>query len=1194
MHFFTLAKTPLSIFLKLFIVLCIFSSVAMLPVYLLDSGLDKPEKIGKYLNGNLPSSAPVAEDNPWILAPAFPKLSFRKPICIKPEPKTNRLFVADKDGLIEVFDNNPSVNKKSTFLDIRKKTFRSGESGLNEFAFHPDYREGKNFIYVFYKWRPSSAPVLNSKSKDNPANLSYYRVSRFTVRSNFSSVDPNSELVLIQQYDRATNHNGGSMFFGEDGFLYIFVGDEGGGGDTYDVSQKINDRLFSGVLRIDVDNDKNKSNPIKRQPKQTVYQPSNWPKSLTRNYGIPKSNPWVSSGSSVLGEFYALGLRNPHKASYDPISQKVWIGDVGQNKQEEINHLVKKGNYQWVYKEGTANYSNRKKPTNLIGSEVPPIYSYSHGSGNNCIIGGYVYTGSEFPSLKGKYIFADNGSGRIWSLKYTKGRAPERSLLLDTEGSGYRGISSFGIDGKGNMYVMKLSGSGDIGIYKLSRELGRESEAPQWLSETGAFSNLSRLTPTKGLIPYQPKISFWSDGAVKQRWVAIPNNGTHNSTVERILYSENDYWDFPIGTVFIKHMELPLIQGEENGAKRRVETRFLVKGEDGSFFGFTYRWLPDGSDAQLLEGSYEEKITVKDKSGKSYSQIWTFPSRDQCLNCHTEGAGRVLGMNSRQLNHNFTYPTTGKKANQISTFKQLGIFRNPPSDKEIADLPTLAAIDDKDANIETKARSYLDVNCAYCHRPETGVRANFDARFSVPLEDQQIINGTLEDNRGDEDAKVVVPGKPERSFLLTRMDRVNEGLAMPPIAKNEIDLEGVALIRSWISGMAPEPDCKEKDCDSSPTYESDPIGETGTLRLDHNWSKIPVKRSYSNPVIILGVPSFQGSHEITSRVVINNNNDFRARIDEWKCLDGSHTKEQVSYMVIEAGTYKLENGATLIAGVANNVNHNWKQVNFPSAFEKTPLLFVQRTKSDGGYAATVRVNHSRTNRNGFQMRIQESKIQDDKHYNENVSWIAVEESISNSENSFEVKGTGKKINSSWATINFIQSYSKDAPLFATIQSVYEADPVTIRYDANSFSSKRVKVFLEEENCIKDGKNHANEEVAYWIFDKSGLIFSRSITAHQNVPQHSVRVANPENSLSGFKTQISIYPNPALDYANIQIDLDMEFTSFELIDIAGRVIKEDIIKNGSYQLEFRGLQEGIYFMKFNLDGEYVVKKIVKSK
>jgi glucose/arabinose dehydrogenase len=185
-------------------------------------------------------------------------------------------------------------------------------------------------------------------------------------------VDTNSELVLINQFDPHLWHNGGGMFFGTDGFLYLINGDGGGADDNYNNTQKINSGLFSGVVRIDVDQNPTRSHPIRRHPVDNTTIPSGWVGSTSGNYYVPNDNPWVNPDGSVLEEFWAIGVRSPHRMTFDPISGQIWNGDVGQNDREEVNLIVKGGNYQWAYREGII-AGPKAMPNPLIGIDKPPV-----------------------------------------------------------------------------------------------------------------------------------------------------------------------------------------------------------------------------------------------------------------------------------------------------------------------------------------------------------------------------------------------------------------------------------------------------------------------------------------------------------------------------------------------------------------------------------------------------------------------------------------------------------------------------------------------------------------------------------------------------------------------------------------------------------------------------------------------------
>ena len=324
---------------------------------------------------------------------------------------------------------------------------------------------------------------------------------------------------------------------------------------------------------------------------------------------------------------------------------------------------------------------------------------------------------------------------------------------------------------------------------------------PTLLSQTNAFKNLTTLEPEDGIIPYDVITELWSDGSDKYRWIALPNDGTHDSNSEEIIWSEEGEWTFPIGTVFIKHFEL---QTDESNASsiRRLETRFLIHGETG-YYALTYRWLPDGSDAELLETSFEENINITKLDGSTTTQKWYFPSRSECFICHTEASGQVLGIKTRHLNRNILYPSTGITANQIETYNHIGMFDQDLNVQKIANYLTSKALEDNNQSIEDRARSYLDINCSSCHRPGGGTRATWNALLSQDLWNANIINGEVVEDLGIEGAKTIVPGDTARSILYQRIKQVNTSLAMPPLAKNVQHEDGVAIIAEWINNISP-------------------------------------------------------------------------------------------------------------------------------------------------------------------------------------------------------------------------------------------------------------------------------------------------------------------------------------------------------------------------------------------------------
>lgn len=225
----------------------------------------------------------------------------------------------------------------------------------------------------------------------------------------------------------------------------------------------------------------------------------------------------------MLEEFYAVGFRNPHRMTYDAAGNRIWLGDVGQSGREEVDIIEKGGNYGWSFAEGSVG-GPRSRPAPLLGVEKPPVFDYPHTNGYTCVIGGYVYRGTQFAAyLSGKYIFGDNGTAWVRALTYDGVGTPQiMELTTIPHGAGEEtGMSTFGLD-HANELLMCCAGPG-VKIYKLTKT-GGGAEPPLLLSQTGAFTDLGTLTPAPALIPYSVNAPLWSDNAAKTRWMAAPSD----------------------------------------------------------------------------------------------------------------------------------------------------------------------------------------------------------------------------------------------------------------------------------------------------------------------------------------------------------------------------------------------------------------------------------------------------------------------------------------------------------------------------------------------------------------------------------------------------------------------------------------------------------------------------------------------
>lgn len=345
-------------------------------------------------------------NNSSVIVDAFPNLNFEQPVDIQsPKDGTNRLFVLSQPGIVFVFDNDPKSKTKKVFLDISKKILYGGEQGLLGLAFHPDFKSN-GFFFLDY-------------TIDNPRRTV---VSRFKVSAKDpDKADPQSEVILLEIEQPYSNHNGGQISFGPDGYLYFSMGDGGSGGDPKNNGQNLKS-LLGKILRIDVDN-----------------------KSNGKHYSIPNDNPFQENKNGYKQEIFAFGLRNVWRFSFDK-EGNLWAADVGQNKWEEINLIDKGMNYGWRLMKGNHCFNPEDDCYNT--SLALPIWEYGHNDmGGYSITGGFVYNGKSAPGLSNKYVYADYVNGKIWTLELVNGKVNNR-LLVDTE---YL-ISTFGTDENDELY----------------------------------------------------------------------------------------------------------------------------------------------------------------------------------------------------------------------------------------------------------------------------------------------------------------------------------------------------------------------------------------------------------------------------------------------------------------------------------------------------------------------------------------------------------------------------------------------------------------------------------------------------------------------------------------------------------------------------------------------------------------------
>jgi uncharacterized repeat protein (TIGR03806 family) len=645
----------------------------------------------------------------------------------------SRWFVLEKTGRVRVFANSPGVSAFDTdFINLTVNA--DSEGGLLGMAFHPDFAQNRQ---VFLSWTEGS-PMVSV-------------IARFTSQDNGLTLAP-ARVDVIRVNQPNTNHNGGQIAFGPDGFLYIGFGDGGGSGDPNSTAQDTTD-LLGAFLRIDVDG--------------------------AAPYSIPSDNPFA--GGPLCGpahgtsggdcpEIFASGLRNPWRWSFDTATGDLWVGDVGQGSFEEVNRVQLGGNYGWDCREGASAYTgppDAPSPQCSAASGLSdPVHQYGRTQGAS-ITGGYVYRGAALPALVGRYLFADYITGKIWALPAGGGTVQE---LLDTSSLS---IASFGQGNDGELYIVDIAGT----LHKIVDGGGSPPPGPPvatLLSATGCVNAQSPSEPASGLIPYDVAAPFWSDAAVKERWLAIPNGTTIG------VAADGDF-ELPNGAVLMKHFRLN---------DELIETRLFMRHPDGDWAGYTYEWNAGRTDATLVQGG--KAVTIGQQS-------WIFPSGNDCLQCHTSAAGFALGLEAAQLNHDFTYAATGRTANQLETLDQIVMFDSPLGDPSLQ--PALADPGDFNAPLDEAARAYLHTNCAQCHRPGGVAQSSMDLRFSTALNAMAACDAAPQlGDLGLPNARLIAPGAPDSSVLLARMNR-RDAQGMPPVASTVIDAEGGGLLRNWIESL---------------------------------------------------------------------------------------------------------------------------------------------------------------------------------------------------------------------------------------------------------------------------------------------------------------------------------------------------------------------------------------------------------
>lgn len=571
------------------------------------------------------------------------------------------------------------------------------------------------------------------------------RVSRFKVKLEPEpKIDFASEEILITWL--SGGHNGCCLRFGKDGYLYISTGDAAGPNppDPLKTGQDVTDFL-SSILRIDVHN-----------------------RSDGKKYRVPPDNPFVGR-DRIKPEIWAYGFRNPWRMAFDAKNGDLWVGDVGWELWELVYLVERGGNYGWSIVEGRQPVltNDPRGPTPIL----PPIKEHSHSEAAS-ITGGLVYYGKKFPELTAAFIYGDWETGKIWGLR---AKDKQVSWLEELADSTTR-IIAFAGDAQDEIWVLDYNG----GVYELvaNPSAGTQQDFPRKLSDAGIFASLEKLDPAPGVYPFQVNAAMWSDFAEAQRWIALPADTSVNA--------KERPWRYPSNAVLVRNITLEMERGNPQSSKR-IETQLLHFNGDG-WGAYSYRWNEEQTDAALVpvEG-VDEIFKVKDPAvpGGTRLQPWRFSARAECLRCHNPWSGTALGFQAEQL------------GSQFDRFEELKLIASPAKDR----VQQLVSPYDATADLQTRSRSYLHINCAHCHREAAGGSVPSFMHFDLPLDKMRLVDARpVLGDLGLRQGKVIAPGEPFSSVALFRNSATGRS-RMPYIGSELVDETGIALLRDWIESL---------------------------------------------------------------------------------------------------------------------------------------------------------------------------------------------------------------------------------------------------------------------------------------------------------------------------------------------------------------------------------------------------------
>lgn len=860
---------------------------------------------------NFPISGSVSNGD-YEFEVAFPNIAdrFIAPVQVLNDGLNNLIYVVDKPGIVWVFPNDVNVDDSQLvqLLDIRDEVRDNHEQGFISMAFHPQFSQN-GFAYIYYTEGENDEPSSGGQFDDGV-------LQRLTLNSTISptGIIAGSRVDVLRVPQVGSDHKGGKMeFHPGDGLFYMSFGDgayAATAGDPVDPtdprknnSAQETDNLRGTFIRVEM-----------------LDTPENG-----RYYRVPSDNPFVGN-SAFRDEIWSYGHRNPWRWSFQQTPPYLlWETEVGQAGFEEVNIIESGKNYGWPICEGETHRGQAggdpQVSRSCTGDLEGPVEGYFHSTGSVSIIGGVVYNGNALPALRGKFLFGDYISKNIWTIE--EGQSKE--LMSDGFPSN---IVSFGTDLSGDQVLVSAYGF-EFGVSGIYRIVDRDAAAvviPSKLSQTGIFADLASQFPVSGVIEYQVNSQPWFDQAQLRFFVSVPNEQT-------IVFNPQDLWALPIGSVVIKHSDVQSSAIET----KPFETSVLFRQENG-WEAANYRWNPQGTDADLVTTTESESVTEY-VNGVSQTISRTVRAGGECGSCHTGLGGKdPRGLKTQQLNRVFAQQ--GVSENQLDSLNRIGMFSQAIS--AASNYQSYVDPSDIDADINERARVYLDTNCSSCH---SGSLMNL--KYGVALSDMDIMNRRLAGNQYrmlpfDHSRSVL------HSFQVSDANRMPRGTSITnPVAAD--------LFEQWID--ADDAIVDEQEITFSINAQDIRVGESFQLQVVQHYSNDFVRQEYPLNTSV--------SWASSNTNVIDTLSQSTSAITVTPTVAGQTTITVTVDGVTSIKTINVTGGAqaptnfTATALSSNSVSLSWV-ANSQNDVSTTSFLLQRASSAVGPYADLVTVPGTQT------------------------------------------------------------------------------------------------------------------------------------------------------------------------------------------------------------------------------------------